>query len=55
MDYYPVSSPDVSSPDVLGDIDPASFSQCKFDSDDQSVCCATFRLFKVGDVYILND
>ena len=47
--YYPVSFPD-----VLGDIDPASFSQCKLDSDDQSVCRATCRLFKVGDVYILD-
>ena len=26
--YYPVSSPRVSSPDVLGYIDPARFFQC---------------------------
>ena len=25
LGYYPINSPDVSSPDVLGDIDPASF------------------------------
>ena len=43
LGYYPLSSPDVSSPDRLGDIDPANFSQCKLDSD-RSVCCATFRL-----------
>ena len=24
--YYPVSSPNLSSPDVLGDIDPANIS-----------------------------
>ena len=55
LGYYPINSPDVSSPDVLGEIDPASFSQCKLNSDDQSVCCTIFRLFKVGDVYILDD
>ena len=55
LGYYPVSSPCVSSPDILGDINPASFPQCKLDSNDQSVCCATFWLFKVGDVYILDD
>ena len=49
--YYPVSSPDVSSSGELRDIDPTIFSQCKLDYD-QSVCCATFRLFKVGYVYI---
>ena len=42
LGYYPVSSPCVSSPDILGDINPASFPQCKLDSNDQSVCCATF-------------
>ena len=25
------------------------------DSDEQSVCCATIRLFKVGDIYILDE
>ena len=44
----------VRSPDLLEDIDPANFSQCKLNFD-QSVCFATFRLFKVGDVYILNE
>ena len=54
LGYYPVSSPGVSSPDVLGDadVDPANFSRFKLDSDEQYVCCATFRLFKIGDIYI---
>ena len=36
LGYYPVSSPGVSSPNVLGDvdIDPASSSQCKLDIQD---------------------
>ena len=57
LGYYPVSSPSASSPDVLGDVDvdPASFSQCKLYSDEQHVCCATFRLFKVGDIYMLDE
>ena len=56
LGYYPVISPGVSSPDVLGDIDghPTSFSQCKLDSDEQSLCCAIFRLFRIGDIYILE-
>ena len=54
LGYYPVSSPDISSPTVLEDIDPANFSQCKLNSG-QSVCSTTYRLFKVGDVYILDD
>ena len=54
---YPANSPGVSSPAVLGDVDvdPISFSQCKLDSDEQSVCCAVFRLFKVGDIYFLDE
>ena len=54
LGYYPVSSPGVSSPTVLEDIDPADFPQCKLHSG-QSVCSTTYRLFKVGDVYILDD
>ena len=40
LGYFPTSSLEVSSPDVIvaTDGDPASFSQCKLDSDDQSVC-----------------
>ena len=54
LGYYPVSSPGIRSPDVLGDvsIDPTRFFQYTLDSDEQSVCCATFRLFKIGDIYI---
>ena len=57
LGYYPVSSSGVTSPDVLGDVDvdPVSFPQCKMDSDEQSLCCATFRLFKIGDIYFLNE
>ena len=55
--YYTVSPPGVNSPDVLGDddVDPASFTKCKLDSDEYSLCCATFRLFKIGDMYILDE
>ena len=51
------SSPDVCSPGVVvvDDGDPASFSQCKLNSDEQSILCATLRLFKIGDVYILDE
>ena len=54
LGYFPSSSPDVCSPDVVVDADgdPTSFSQCKLDSDEQSIRCATFRLFKIGDIYI---
>ena len=52
LSYYPASSPDV--PDVLGGGNSANLYKCRLDSD-QSVCCATFRLFKVGDVYNLSD
>ena len=52
LGYYPASSPD--APAVLGGINPTNLFQYRLDSD-QSVCCATFRLFKVGDVYNLND
>ena len=52
LGYYPASSPD--APAVLGGVNSAYLSQCRLDSD-QSVCCATFRLFKVGDVYNLSD
>ena len=52
LGYYPASSPD--APDVLGSVNFAYLSHCRLDSD-QSVCCATFRLFKVGDVYNLSD
>ena len=48
MSYNPAKSPDVSSPDILRDIDSANFSQYKLDSD-QSVCCAIFRLFNILD------
>ena len=56
LGYYPVSSSGVTSPDVLGDVDvdPVSFPQCKMDSDEQSLCCATFRLFKIGDIYFFE-
>ena len=54
LGYFPASSPHVSSVGVLGDADgnPATFYQCKLDSDEQSKRCATFRLFKIGDIYI---
>ena len=52
LGYYPASSPD--APAVLGDVDSAYLSQCRLDSD-QSVCCATFRFFKIGDDYNLSD
>ena len=52
LSYYPVSSPDISSPNVSGDADgsPVSFSQCKLDSDEQSIRCAIFLLFTIGDI-----
>ena len=54
LDLFSAISPDVSSPDVIVDADgdPATFPQGKLDSDEQSIPCATFRLFKIGDVYI---
>ena len=57
LGYFPSSSPDVCSSDVVIDIDgdPASFSQCKSDSDEQSILCATVRLFKIGDIYIFDE
>ena len=57
LGYFPSSSPDVCSPDVVVDTDgdPASFSQCKLDSDEQYILCATFRLFKIGDIYIFDE
>ena len=57
MGYFSSSSPNVCSPDVVvdADVDPARFSQCKLDSDEQSILCATFRLFKIGDIYIFDE
>ena len=57
LSYFSSSSPDVCSPDVVvvDDGDPASFSQCKLNSDEQSILCATFRLFKIGDIYIFDE
>ena len=57
LGYFPSSSPDVYSPDVVVDADgdPASFSQCKLDSDEQSILCATVPLFKIGDIYIFDE
>ena len=54
LGYFPSSSPGIYSPDVVvdDDGDPTSFSQCKLDSDEQSILCATFRLFKIGNIYI---
>ena len=52
LGYYPASSPD--APAVLGSVNSVYLSQCRLDSD-QSEYCATFRLFKVGDVYNLSD
>ena len=56
LGYYPVNSPSASSPGVLGNdvVDPASFSRRKLDSDDKSLWCATFRLFKNDDIYIFR-
>ena len=57
LDYFPSNSPDACSPDVevVNDGGPASFSQCKLNSDEQSILCATFRLFKIGDIYIFDE
>ena len=57
LGYFPSSSPDVCSPGVVvvADGDPASFSQCKLNSDEQSILCATLRLFKISDVYIFDE
>ena len=57
LGYFPSSSPGVCSPDVVVDADgdPASVSQCKLDSDEQSILCATFRLFKIGNIYTFDE
>ena len=56
LGYYPLRSPVVIFLGVLGyiGVDPVSFPQCTLDFDEQSLCCATFRLFKIGDIYILD-